>query len=438
MLFAFCLLLGACGEHSSAIFGRTSDAVTSPGALTLTTPLAVNLTSFQPGGIITGTVTYTNSTSADVPIQRAVITSRAPGSTTYVPGDDFAPGAGATVVKAGQTLTLAASRKVGATDAAGNWTAYSSYQDSAGGWHSSPTLTFAVYLPPSGNLITTAPVYAAPGSDAQKQADAWRVSRPGDAAQMDKIAKGGQAAWFGDWNTSIQANVASFVNAAVAANRLPVMVVYNIPQRDCGLYSAGGATSAAAYNTWIRSFQAGIGARSAVVVLEPDALSGMDCLNAADQAQRIAVLADAVTVLSSATTAVYIDAGHSTWKTSTVMAQRLNSVNVSKARGFSLNVSNFLPTEGETTYGVDIATQLGGSHFVIDTSRNGLGTNGQWCNPLGRALGVQATVTTTDPTVDAYLWVKSPGKSDGTCNGGPAAGTFWPDYALGLAQRAAY
>ena len=164
----------------------------------------------------------------------------------------------------------------------------------------------------------------------------------------------------------------------------------------------------------------------------------MDCLNAADQTQRIAVLADAVTVLSSATTAVYIDAGHSTWKTSTVMAQRLNSVNVSKARGFSLNVSNFLPTEGETTYGADIATQLGGSHFVIDTSRNGLGTNGQWCNPLGRALGAQATGTTTNPTVAAYLWVKSSGKSDGTCNGGPAAGTFWPDYALGLAQRAAY
>ena len=40
--------------------------------------------------------------------------------------------------------------------------------------------------------------------------------------------------------------------------------------------------------------------------------------------------------------------------------------------------------------------------------------------------------------VDAYLWVKRPGESDGTCNGGPAAGgcAWSPDYALGLAQRA--
>jgi endoglucanase len=33
---------------------------------------------------------------------------------------------------------------------------------------------------------------------------------------------------------------------------------------------------------------------------------------------------------------------------------------------------------------------------------------------------------------------RPPGFSDGTCNGGPAAGTWWPDYALGLAERAAW
>ena len=35
----------------------------------------------------------------------------------------------------------------------------------------------------------------------------------------------------------------------------------------------------------------------------------------------------------------------------------------------------------------------------------------------------------------AYLWVKRPGESDGPCNGGPSAGQWWPEYALGLAQR---
>ena len=34
--------------------------------------------------------------------------------------------------------------------------------------------------------------------------------------------------------------------------------------------------------------------------------------------------------------------------------------------------------------------------------------------------------------VDAYLWIKDPGASDGQCNGGPAAGQYWPQYALGL------
>ena len=37
---------------------------------------------------------------------------------------------------------------------------------------------------------------------------------------------------------------------------------------------------------------------------------------------------------------------------------------------------------------------------------------------------------------DGYLWVKRPGESDGTCNGGPPAGAWFESYALGLASRA--
>ncbi len=40
---------------------------------------------------------------------------------------------------------------------------------------------------------------------------------------------------------------------------------------------------------------------------------------------------------------------------------------------------------------------------------------------------------------DALLWVKPPGESDGTCRPGePSAGTFWVDYALGLAHAAGW
>lgn len=52
-----------------------------------------------------------------------------------------------------------------------------------------------------------------------------------------------------------------------------------------------------------------------------------------------------------------------------------------------------------------------------------------------RARG-DATAATADPLADAYLWIKPPGESDGACNGGPEAGAWWPEYALGLAQRA--
>lgn len=80
-------------------------------------------------------------------------------------------------------------------------------------------------------------------------------------------------------------------------------------------------------------------------------------------------------------------------------------------------------------------------HFVIDTSRNGQGpwelgdpastgddaagfaalygvetTDPQiWCNAPGRGLGPRPTTRTGHPLVDAFLWIKVPGESDGEC-----------------------
>jgi endoglucanase len=74
---------------------------------------------------------------------------------------------------------------------------------------------------------------------------------------------------------------------------------------------------------------------------------------------------------------------------------------------------------------------------VIDTSRNGRGPyRNRWCNPPGRGLGTPPTTETGHPLVDAFLWVKTPGESDGDCGEAPPAGQWWPRYALGLAQRA--
>lgn len=145
-------------------------------------------------------------------------------------------------------------------------------------------------------------------------------------------------------------------------------------------------------------------------------------------------------VLKSKGAAVYVDAGHSNWVGASEMAGRLKEADISSANGFSLNVSNFERTGDSVRYGKALSSRTGGKHFVVDTARNGRGRapNSEWCNPSGRALGPKPRAVTKDPVLDAYLWVKPPGESDGTCNGGPSAGEWWAGYALGLAKRAAY
>ena len=120
------------------------------------------------------------------------------------------------------------------------------------------------------------------------------------------------------------------------------------------------------------------------------------------------------------------------------MAQRLIDAGVYWARGFALDVSSFGTTADEVAYGRRIAPTIGWKRFVVDTSRNGLGAAAPdaWCNPPGRALGATPTPHTGDRLVDAFLWIKRPGESDGSCNGGPPAGTWWRSYAIGLSQRA--
>lgn len=298
-----------------------------------------------------------------------------------------------------------------------------------------PTPTPTPTTVPTPHPGTT--MYVDPYSQAKQQADAWRSSRPSDAALLDKIASQPQGFWFGEWSGDVRTAVDSVMTAA--NGKTAVLVAYTIPQRDCGSYSAGGAAEADAYRSWIRSFAQGIGSRTAIVVLEPDALPGMTCLSEADRSTRFGLLRDAAAVLNAQPGAsVYMDAGHSRWLSATEAAQRLNDAGVAQADGFSLNVSNFGATSGEVAYGDQVSALVGGKHFVVDTSRNGNGANNEWCNPSGRALGDKPTLQTGQPLVDGYLWVKRPGESDGTCNGGPVAGQFWPEYALGLAQRASW
>lgn len=290
-------------------------------------------------------------------------------------------------------------------------------------------------------LAMSGGLYVQPESNASRQAAQWRTSNPTGAALMDILAKGAQSIWLGGWNVDVKADVQKVVAAAKAQGTTPVFVVYNIPHRDCGGYSAGGVGSADAYRTWIRSISDGLGDSRALVVLEPDALTGSNCLPEDGKKERFTLLKEAVTTLNkSGKISVYIDAGHARWLSAEEAAGLLEQVGIASAAGFSLNVSNFIGNDESKMYGEKIANLLSSKvgktpHFVIDTSRNGQGPGDTWCNPSGRGLGQLPTLSTGQALVDAYLWIKAPGESDGACNGAPQAGAWWPEYAQGLVER---
>ena len=237
------------------------------------------------------------------------------------------------------------------------------------------------------------------------------------------------------------ATVARFAGAAQAAGAMPVFTLYAIPYRDCGSYMAGGFGSADAYRGWIDAVAAGLGSMPAAIVLEPDALAMAGCLSPDQQQERFGLISYAVDALTRDPAAVvYVDAGHSRWTPADVMADRLKQAGVERARGFSLNTANFYTTEEEIGYGEAISGMTGGAHYVIDTSRNGAGpATGvalDWCNPPGRALGAAPTTATAGAHAGAYLWVKRPGESDGSCNAGDApGGRFVNEIAIDLVRN---
>jgi endoglucanase len=220
-----------------------------------------------------------------------------------------------------------------------------------------------------------------------------------------------------------------------AGGNYPVIVAYNIPDRDCSGESAGGASSPAEYQGWIDAMSSSLDGKQAAIVLEPDALA----LSCGQQTESL--IAYAVSSLRrNPGVAVYVDGGHSNWVGAGEMANRLRNAGIAEATGFAVNVSNFQPTQALVDYGRALSAQVGNKPFIIDTSRNGQGARGDWCNPPGAGLGEAPTTNTGDPAVHALLWIKRPGESDGACGqcGGVPAGQFCTDYALELARNAVF
>ena len=376
-----------------------------------------------------------------------------------------------------------------------------------------------------------------------------------DAVQLSLMELTPQAVWLtGGTPSETISTVTGVMRQANLQHTVPTFVLYNVPGRDCGSYSAGGAQDSPTYAAWIRAVATAIGDQKAVVLVEPDALANLpsDCGYPATvdstklTADRYAQINDAVTTLETQPqTLVYLDAGNSNWHAVGDMALRLVTAGLPRAQGFFSNVSNFRASDYETHfdtwvseciafannpadggwrlghytwcasqyysplgpvdpnniatwtstdqwYTQNLGTAVPSTRFVVDTSRNGQGpldatvyaaapfnqpapvvgtiAGGSWCNPPGRGLGTRPSANTGVPLLDAWLWVKTPGQSDGTCDaaGGarawdfslytrpgwptdptaqslfdplwgrndPAAGAWFPQQALDLARHA--
>lgn len=280
--------------------------------------------------------------------------------------------------------------------------------------------------------------------DPDTAAARWVAANPNDyraAVIRDRIANVAQPRWYTTTNTSqVRGQVSSFVNAAANAGKIPILVVYNVPNRDCAGASSGGAPNHTAYRQWVDEVAAGLGGRPATVILEPDVLALMStCMNQSQQAETTASMAYAGKKLraGSSQARVYMDAGNSAWHAPSEMANRLRAADVvNSAHGISVNISNYRTTSESVNYAKQVVANVGGNlKIVVDTSRNGNGPapDSEWCDPPGRAIGTPSTNNTGDSAIDAFLWIKLPGEADGCI---AQAGQFVPQRAYDLAMAA--
>lgn len=340
-----------------------------------------------------------------------------------------------------------------------------------------------------------------------------------------RLAKIPSASWLAYGSPEVVEDKArDIVDRASAQGRLPVLAIYNIPYRDCALYSAGGAADSKAYREWILGVARGIGDRAAIVILEPDGLGVIPWHRTLDgdiegcrpegkdegaAVRRYEELRSAVAILGERPrVSIYLDGTGSSWLAPGEIASRLIKADVAKVSGFFLNVSNFesdgrvIPYARWVSDCIALVTRGGldprecpsqyspavfddekswaatdkaydrlflrtgltrdptsQKHAVIDTSRNGRGSwkppagayrdAEVWCNPPGRGLGRQPSLESANPYVDAFLWIKVPGESDGECLRGtagpadpergieaPPAGQWFPAQARELVEWA--
>ncbi len=296
----------------------------------------------------------------------------------------------------------------------------------------------AVSTPPAtaqgGNPLAGVPLFVDHHSPSWHQ---WRVYRHRGqrhkAALVWKIAREPRALWLGRFTRPhFRHKVRRLIRAAGRQGSVPVFTVMRAESRGCGAgYTGGGPAEDARTRAWYRRLARAIGGARVVIAFEPDSLGTIDCHARSRRDDRIRLLRYGVKALSRLPGAtIYLEAGASDWEPARRTARQLRAIGIARVRGFMLNATHFDWTRNNIRHGLDISRRVGGKPFIINTAENGRGpihyraANGRrinvWCNPPRRGLGIPPTTNTSNPMVDAYLWINRPGYAQG-CQGRPIA-----------------
>ena len=279
---------------------------------------------------------------------------------------------------------------------------------------------------------------------------------------------------------------------------LSVVVVYDLPNRDCAAKSSAGElkieeNGVARYQTeFIDVIAAHFKSFSdlpIVAILEPDSLGNLvtnlnipKCSEARDV--YVDQTAYAIRKLALPNVSIYLDAAHAGWLGWDHHRENLIKVykkvlraagGLDMIRGFATNVSNYThlynhdgaamessdPCYNELVYVKKLAVGLSdrgvrNKGFIVDTGRNGKGQIrkvwGHWCNIKGAGLGERPRAAPA-AFIDAFFWIKPPGESDGVSDpsqprfdpecgsneslkGAPQAGVWFPAYFMDLVKNA--
>ena len=276
-----------------------------------------------------------------------------------------------------------------------------------------PVHTPAVRLADDANPLAALPFYVNPSSAAMRAAQHAEPPSP----ELTSVANTPQAHWIVPGSSA--ATVAKYTGDAQAAGAMPVLTLYGIPHRDCGSFAAGGMATADDYRAWIDGIANDLGASRTAIIVEPDALAMADCLSSDERQERYDLIRYAVDTLTrNPAMAVYVDAGHLRWHSADDMAARLNkAVDVARARvsASTRQTSSQQATKSVTAKQFRAHQRIVPDRHVAQRRRPSTRLRAQLVQPRWPALGAAPTASTGGAHADAYLWIKRPGDSDGSC-----------------------